>query len=188
MGRCGARGRRLQITDPDERAPAGRSGTLSWAVAPEGGEMSAYGDYFDFNLKPVKIDKHGPLYSREDCNKTIVGFINNNDYFYRMSKTMTTDANNAIVAVEKVTDGFNQVLEKFLKTQINFSDQTKRAAGNVRDSSEKLGQALNRIEKAANFDNLQRYVDLLERTAKAMNTLVELEANGKLEKISKAIR
>lgn len=145
-------------------------------------------DYFGFYLKSVKTDKHGPLYSRNDVYKTVIGFINANDYFYRMSKPMTTDASNAIVAVEKVTAGFNEVLEKFIKTQSNFSDQTKRAAGNVRDSSEKLGQALNRIEKAANFDNLQRYVELLERAAKAMNALAELEANGKLEKISKAIR
>ena len=44
MGRRGARGRRLQIADPDERAPAGRSCALSWSVAPEGVEMIEFGD------------------------------------------------------------------------------------------------------------------------------------------------
>ena len=40
----------------------------------------------------------------------------------------------------------------------------------------------------ANFERLERYVELLERAAQAMSGLAELEKNGKLEKIANAIK
>ena len=40
----------------------------------------------------------------------------------------------------------------------------------------------------ANFERLERYVELLERASQAMSVLAELEKNGKLEKIANAIK
>jgi hypothetical protein len=45
-----------------------------------------------------------------------------------------------------------------------------------------------KVEKTANFSNLERYVNLLERAATAMSTLAELEKEGKLDKISSALK
>lgn len=61
-------------------------------------------------------------------------------------------------------------------------------SGGVRDAADKLAAGLNKIEKAANFDRLERYVELLERAAKAMDLLATLEQSGKLEKIAGALR
>ena len=44
------------------------------------------------------------------------------------------------------------------------------------------------IAEVANFERLERYVELLERAAQAMSVLAELEKNGKLEKIANAIK
>lgn len=101
---------------------------------------------------------------------------------------MTDDARNAIEKTEKVMAGFSDVLDRFLETEKRFAEQSKRASGSVRDAGEKLSQGLAKIEKVANFDRLQRYVELLERASVAMSALAELETSGKLEKIAAAIR
>jgi len=64
----------------------------------------------------------------------------------------------------------------------------KTANANIRDSAEKLSQGLSKCEKSANFNNLERYVLLLERAASAVKILGELESTGKLEKISNALK
>ena len=51
-----------------------------------------------------------------------------------------------------------------------------------------MSEGLSRIEKQANFDNLERYVTLLERANVALSALAELEKNGKLNKISEALK
>lgn len=101
---------------------------------------------------------------------------------------MTSDAQIAIEKTEKVTAEFSVALEKLIDVERNFADQSKKASGTVRDAAEKLAQGMSKIEKAANFDRLERYVGLLERAAIAMNMLAELEETGRLEKIAEAIR
>ena len=101
---------------------------------------------------------------------------------------MTTDAQIAIEKTENVTKEFPESLDRFIGVEKRFADQSKRAVGSVRDASEKLANGLAKVEKAANFDRLERYVALLERAASAMNALAELEASGKLDKIAGAIR
>jgi len=44
------------------------------------------------------------------------------------------------------------------------------------------------VQKQADFNNLTRYVELLERAATAMTTLSELEKAGKLQKIAGALK
>ena len=65
-----------------------------------------------------------------------------------------------------------------------------RSAANhcVAKAADDLASGLAKVEKAANFSNLERYVNLLERAATAMQTLAELEKAGKLEKIAGALK
>jgi hypothetical protein len=51
-----------------------------------------------------------------------------------------------------------------------------------------MAAGLAKVEKAANFDRLERMVDLLERAAVAMSTLAEMEKSGQLAKLSEAIK
>lgn len=85
-------------------------------------------------------------------------------------------------------DRFNHMLEQLMATERNMSDQTKKVSGNVRKAANELGEGLMRINKTADFDKLERYVQLLERAAAAMTDLAELENTGKLNKIMSALK
>lgn len=139
-------------------------------------------------IKPAKIDKNGELFDVRDVNNFIVKRIVVGDYFNDMGKIMTTDAKKAIELLGDVEARIESGLDRFIKTHHRFAAESKKASGSVRDSASKLAEGLLRIEKSANFDRLERYVDLLERAAKAMDSLAELEKTGKLEKIANAIK
>jgi hypothetical protein len=139
-------------------------------------------------IRPVKYDKHGPLYSAREIDAISLSLIELGRFFERRVVVMSKDAEAAIAKTEKVTAEFSQSLERFLAVERNFAEQSKRASGSIRDAGEKLAQGLAKVERAANFDRLDRYVELLERAASAMRVLAELESSGKLEKIAGAIR
>lgn len=141
-----------------------------------------------FAISPVGFDRHGPKFLKIDADRYSMGLINADSHFEIRVKNMTTDAERAIEKTEKVTSEFTASIDKFLSVEKRFSEQSKRAAGSVRDSAEKLANGLSKVEKAANFARLEQYVNLLERAATAMNALAELEACGKLDKIAGALK
>jgi hypothetical protein len=69
-----------------------------------------------------------------------------------------------------------------------LQESAKKASGSVRKSADDLAQGLLKVQKQADFNNLNRYVELLERAATAMTTLAELEKAGKLQKIAGALK
>lgn len=139
-------------------------------------------------IAPVKIDKTGPLYKRSDVDKAVIGKINSESHFKGAAKIMTTDAEKAIKITENVIEQFSKTLDRFNDVEATFIAKSKKSAGEVKDASERLAQGIARVEKAANFDRLEKYVQLLERAASAMTMLAELEKSGKLDKIASAIR
>ena len=128
------------------------------------------------------------MYAVEDVREAVKSKILVDNYFEGKVKPMVNDVERAIEKTEAVTESMAQTLNKFFDMEQKLSAETKRASGNVRDASDKLASGLARVENAANFDRLERYVGLLERAASAMNSLAELEASGKLEKIAASIR
>ena len=139
-------------------------------------------------LTPIFIDKLGPAFKNEDVRSLIFGYVMAENYFYRMAKKMTTDTEKAIQKTDEVTEGFEKSLNKFFAMQTQITEASKKASGNIRDATEKLSHGLLKIEKTANFDRLERYVILLERASVAIESLAELEKNGRLEKIANAIK
>lgn len=142
----------------------------------------------EFCIKPVKIDKHGALYKGSDITELQIKMITTECFFERRAKKMATDIDKAIERTEQSIEHFERTSDRLLLIEKLFAEQAKKTSGNVRDAGEKLGQSIIRIEKLADFNKLERYVDLLERAASAMNVLAELEKTGKLEKIASAIR
>ena len=142
----------------------------------------------DTGIAPAMYDKHGPGYRKRDVEKVVVKMINSDQYFKEQAKQMSTDTEKAIELTEDVNARFSKTLDNFQSTTKKFTEQAKNASGGVRDAADKLAAGLNKIEKAANFDRLERYVELLERAAKAMELLATLEQSGKLEKIAGALR
>ena len=146
------------------------------------------GVFMDIGLKPHAIDKHGVIYKRQDVDESCLKMIKTETYFCRGAKNMTIDAEKAIELTDDVTERFSKSLDRLTATHQKFSDKSKKASGDVRDAANKLAEGLIKIEKVANFERLERYVELLERAAQAMSVLAELEKNGKLEKIANAIK
>lgn len=139
-------------------------------------------------LKPTKIDKDGPLYRESDLNRHIAKRMNAGDYFALRAKRMTGDLEQATKLANSAADNLNGAISRFLDTEKRFADESKRVSGQVRDAADKLASGLAKVEKAADFSRLERYVALLERAAVAMQTLADLQATGKLERIASAIK
>jgi hypothetical protein len=101
---------------------------------------------------------------------------------------MNADIKTAIDLTEEADKRFASALDAFTKTHIDFSNSAKKASSSVRTAADTMAAGLARVEKAANFDRLERMVDLLERAAAAMSTLAEMEKSGQLAKLSEAIK
>ena len=90
--------------------------------------------------------------------------------------------------LDDVTTLFTKSVGNLQTKQAEIEAQCKKVSSSVRDSANKLGEGLLRVEKMADFNKLDRYVSLLERAAAAFESLAELEKTGKLEKIALAIK
>ena len=143
----------------------------------------------DFHgIRPVLIDSQGPAYSSDDINTYVANDINNGTYFTRRIKNMTPDYKAAAEVLGEAKQLFDRNQDAMLKSMNALQDNTKKASGNIRKAADDLMQGLAKVEKLANFDRLERYVDLLERAASAMSILADLEKSGKLDKIAGALK
>ncbi|NBQ67537.1 MAG: hypothetical protein EBU46_01380 [Nitrosomonadaceae bacterium] len=142
-----------------------------------------------FILKPDSYQRGEPMYKNSDIRMAAMIAINNGNYFYTYrTKNMNDDMKKAADLLDEAEKLLNDRLNKYVQTQERIVDQTKKISSAVRDSTQKMAEGLLRIEKQANFDNLERYVNLLERANSALSSLAELESNGKLNKISDALK
>ena len=139
-------------------------------------------------ITPDGQDRHGEYYAADKVTSTAVNMIAAGNYFNRRAKAMNKDLDTAKSAVEDANAAFNKQLNKLIETETKIAESAKKIAGKVKDSTQKLAGGLASIEKQANFDRLERYVELLERAEKSMSVLAELEKSGKLEKIAVALK
>ena len=134
--------------------------------------------------------QHGePMFDVKNIRAVVVQSINNGQYFYtERTKKMNDDFKKASDMLDEADKLLNDRLNKYRATQEKIVNQTKQISSALRDSTQKMSEGLSRIERQANFDNLERYVTLLERANVALSALAELEKNGKLNKISEALK
>ena len=101
---------------------------------------------------------------------------------------ISTDYEKASEITETADKMFKHKISDLMVTTEELQNNIKKVSGNVRKAADDLAAGLVKVEKTANFSNLERYVNLLERAATAMSTLAELEKEGKLNKISSALK
>lgn len=140
-------------------------------------------------LKEKQNEKGEFVVETESINNYISNEINtNNNYQNRVA----SESSERMIVASKIVNESSELLKKSLHNlalqKIELENQCKKISGSVRESADKLGNGLLRVEKMADFNKLERYVDLLERAANAFNQLAELEKTGKLEKIAASIR
>ena len=141
-------------------------------------------------LKRAMVDKHGPKWFSKDVHDYVVSEINldGGSYFTRGAKQLNKDYEKAVEILNAQENLLQNSLENLKKLTNEIQDGVKIVSADVRKSTNELANGLLRIEKQANFANLERYVSLLERAASAMQSLSDLEKQGKLEKIVGALK
>ena len=141
-------------------------------------------------LEVAKVDRHGPAYTKESVINVIADEVNNpsGTHFSRGARVMSNDLQNATKVVNDAHQMLAVAIDKYHAQTAQVSAHAKKCSGDVRKAADDLASGLAKVEKTANFSNLERYVNLLERAATAMQTLAELEKSGKLDKIAGALK
>lgn len=141
-------------------------------------------------IKPDVIDRKGPGWTVQRITNAIATELNTETgtYLTRKAKMLSTDYEKASEIMESAEGVFKHNASNLMRTTEELQANIKKVSGNVRKAADDLASGLVRVEKTANFSNLERYVLLLERAATAMSTLAELEKEGKLDKISSALK
>ena len=139
-------------------------------------------------LVPAIVERNVPQFLEQDVNIAVAKMINTQTFFERKAKKMSTDLDKAQAYVEDSLTRFGKSLNNLTSLEQDFVTKSKKVSSAVKDSEEKLLQGLARVERAANFERLARYVELLERASHAMNQLAELQKDGRLDKIANAIK
>jgi hypothetical protein len=153
--------------------------------------MSNIGIHQNFlAFKPDVVDKDGPGWSVKRVTEAIAVELTNESgtYLTRKAKMISTDFEKATEITETAEKMFKRNASNLMTTTEELQANIKKVSGNVRKAADDLAAGLSKVEKTANFSNLERYVSLLERAATAMSTLAELEKEGKLGKISSALK
>jgi TolA-binding protein len=146
-------------------------------------------DIFGVGLQPSGQDRAGLKWSKHGVSEVIVNEIKSgNDFQKRSVNNMRDNIKEAAETIEELTSLFENQIQNLTNKKKKIEESCKSVSSSVRDSANKLGDGLIRVEKMADFNKLERYVDLLERAASAFNQLAELEKTGKLEKIALAIK
>lgn len=141
-------------------------------------------------LQLAKIDRYGPAYTLKSVINTVASEVNqpNGSYITRGAKTVTTDMQKATDTLADAERVFSTAVDRYQAQTAALSAAAKKCSGDVRKAADDLASGLAKVEKTANFANLERYVGLLERAATAMQTLAELEKSGRLDKIAGALK
>ena len=153
--------------------------------------MSNIGIHQNFlAFKPDIVDKDGFGWSVKRVTEAIAVELTNESgtYLTRKAKMISTDFEKATEITETAEKMFKRNASNLMTTTEELQANIKKVSGNVRKAADDLAAGLSKVEKTANFSNLERYVSLLERAATAMSTLAELEKEGKLGKISSALK
>jgi hypothetical protein len=142
------------------------------------------------SAKPDAIDRNGPAWSVQRITNMIATELTTESgtYLTRRAKMIETDYEKAAEISETAEKMFKRNVSNLMATADDLQANVKKVSGNVRKAADDLASGLIKVEKTANFANLERYVNLLERAATAMSTLAELEKEGKLNKISSALK
>ena len=141
-------------------------------------------------LHMTGIDRRGPMFTVKSVMNTIAAEIEDpaGTFFTRGAKNMSADINNAARVLNEAEKALMTASDRYQEKSTHLSQIAKKCSGDVRKAADDLASGLAKVEKTANFSNLERYVSLLERAATAMQTLAELEKAGKLDKIAGALK
>lgn len=140
-------------------------------------------------LKPAKTERNVPMYNAKDLVTTsVLNLITSQQFFHERAKRMSKDMVNATKLLDEATASYQASFDRFNDTAKKLDDRAKTSSQSVREAADKMRGGLERIQKQADFNNLEKYVNLLERAASALSILAEIENSGKLGKIADSLK
>jgi len=140
------------------------------------------------SIRAVQRSRAGAGFSASSVALYVGKLILSEAYFSRRVSHMSNDIVEATKKVESMTAALKANIDEMVEQENRLEKAAKSVSGSVRSSVEKLGQGITRIEKTANFAQLEQMVSLLERANTALTSLAELEKAGSLNRISEAIK
>lgn len=139
-------------------------------------------------IKPAGYDRGDARWAETDVAKLVNERLHNSDYFQAREKDMVRAMEESAKVVDEMATRLLKSTDRLVEREKQLSDSTKKVSSQVRQNTDKLQGALSNMEKVANFERLERYVEILERAASAIQVISELEQGGKLERIIQAMR
>jgi len=140
-------------------------------------------------LTPVRYGKDGPLFDSGNIMKMALNDINNGiNYFKRRSKKMTTEVEKANTMINNSVDNLSKNIDRLNDKESEFISNAKRISTGIRKNSESLATGIGRIKSAASLDELEKYTLILERFTGALEKLELIQQQGKLDKITQALK
>jgi methyl-accepting chemotaxis protein len=162
-------------------------------MKPFSNDIKAIGK-IDLTLKPRGRDKKGDIFLRSDLDKviikeTILGHRahTKETYSQREEIKMTKE-------IELVGDAFDEAASKVGKKIQSFdskvkdlTDTTKKATSHVKRSSNDLLVSIEKLNKIADFEKLERLAQTLESICTSISSLSALEKSGQLAAVARSI-
>lgn len=138
-------------------------------------------------LKPVKIDKKGPLYSVKDVNKMVSMEYAREE---EGSTTLTRSEKNLINEKENIVTKIGQAIHEVGEASARWQTVTKKMQedmksniSKIKDMQTQLSVSIANVQKTITHSDLDRLVSNSERLVFALTTLSELNKNPNLAAI-----
>lgn len=136
------------------------------------------------------ISKSGEVFAKKDTVFTAIAEnINTGNHLQRQANhRVTPDFKAAAETIEAMVDHLEETQSRMLKGMDAIAKGATDASRKARSSASEMAALLEKINRGANYERLERNVALLERTAAAMQTLAELEKSGHLARVMRALQ
>jgi hypothetical protein len=109
-------------------------------------------------LDVLRVDRFGPAYSLKSVVKVVTTELNseNGTYITRGVKMMTKDIDTARTILDEAEKAINTAMTNYQDRAGQLSATVKKSSGDVRKAADDLAQGMVKVQKQADFNNLER--------------------------------
>lgn len=138
----------------------------------------------------VTIGQRGEqLFDKNNVMSMVAEDINEGHQMQRQTnRRITPDFQAATETIDAMASHLEEAQSRMLKSMDALAKGATDASRKARSSASDMAAMLDKINRGANYERLERNVALLERTAVAMQALSDLEKTGQLSRVIKALQ
>ena len=138
----------------------------------------------------ITIGQRGEqLFDKNNVMSMVAEDINEGHQMQRQTnRRITPDFQAATETIDAMVSHLEEAQIRMLKSMDAVAKGATDASRKARSSASEMAAMLDKINRGANYERLERNVALLERTAAAMQSLADLEKTGQLSRVIKALQ